>query len=193
MFNFRAFILGGLAAAGLAASAHAAIIDRTFDITASNFVQTFGFDPTPPTDPVHLNFTLNFDNSADINTTTTGLTVNSFNLPYAAEWQYAAGVDDLALATNLPAWATCSSAPGTFCIFMHDVSSAAPSVVFFQNSLPTAPEYNVWRANNLTMTFTDATVGGGVPEPATWALMLLGFGGAGAAMRAARRRRPALA
>jgi hypothetical protein len=30
-----------------------------------------------------------------------------------------------------------------------------------------------------------------VPEPATWALMLLGFGGIGLAMR--RRRKPALA
>jgi hypothetical protein len=29
---------------------------------------------------------------------------------------------------------------------------------------------------------------GGVPEPATWALMLLGFGGLGAALRSARRR-----
>ena len=32
---------------------------------------------------------------------------------------------------------------------------------------------------------------GGVPEPATWAMMLLGFGGIGAAMR--RRRKPGLA
>ena len=30
--------------------------------------------------------------------------------------------------------------------------------------------------------------GGGVPEPATWAMMLLGFGGVGAALRAAHRR-----
>jgi hypothetical protein len=29
---------------------------------------------------------------------------------------------------------------------------------------------------------------GGVPEPATWAMMLMGFGGLGASMRAARRR-----
>jgi hypothetical protein len=31
-------------------------------------------------------------------------------------------------------------------------------------------------------------VTGGVPEPTTWALMILGFGGAGAALRASRRR-----
>lgn len=31
-------------------------------------------------------------------------------------------------------------------------------------------------------------VAGGVPEPATWAMMLLGLGAIGAAMRATRRR-----
>jgi hypothetical protein len=34
-------------------------------------------------------------------------------------------------------------------------------------------------------------VTGGVPEPGTWALMILGFGGAGASLR--MRRRTALA
>ena len=34
---------------------------------------------------------------------------------------------------------------------------------------------------------------GGVPEPATWGMMLVGFGGLGVAMRAARRRRAATA
>jgi hypothetical protein len=33
--------------------------------------------------------------------------------------------------------------------------------------------------------------GGGVPEPATWGLMILGFGGAGAALRSSRRRKAA--
>jgi hypothetical protein len=37
------------------------------------------------------------------------------------------------------------------------------------------------------------TTGSGVPEPATWAMMLLGFGAAGTAMRRSRRRTTAIA
>ena len=36
-------------------------------------------------------------------------------------------------------------------------------------------------------------MGGGVPEPATWAMMLVGFGGLGAAMRSTRRKQAAVA
>ena len=37
------------------------------------------------------------------------------------------------------------------------------------------------------------TAQGGIPEPAAWAMMLTGFGGVGAAMRSARRRRAVVA
>jgi hypothetical protein len=44
------------------------------------------------------------------------------------------------------------------------------------------------------ITLGSATAGmGGVPEPATWAMMLIGFGGLGAAMRSNRRKQAALA
>lgn len=45
-------------------------------------------------------------------------------------------------------------------------------------------------ADNFTVNSNVLSVGGGVPEPAAWALMILGFAGAGAALR---RRRVALA
>jgi hypothetical protein len=41
--------------------------------------------------------------------------------------------------------------------------------------------------SGLRVEFSDATVGA-VPEPGTWALMIIGFGGAGAMLRANRRR-----
>jgi hypothetical protein len=44
---------------------------------------------------------------------------------------------------------------------------------------------------NDSLTFDAPT--GGVPEPSAWALMILGFGGAGAALRGRRQRAPACA
>ena len=44
--------------------------------------------------------------------------------------------------------------------------------------------------DNVSLTMASAPVGGAVPEPATWGMMILGFGVVGGAMRR-RRRRPA--
>jgi hypothetical protein len=54
----------------------------------------------------------------------------------------------------------------------------------------TEGSYNDGYADNLSLILRGQDVGGGVPEPSAWALMLLGFGGLGAAMR---RRRTAAA
>jgi hypothetical protein len=43
-----------------------------------------------------------------------------------------------------------------------------------------------FQASPLVITVTDDRGGGGVPEPATWAMMLIGFGGLGAMLRARR-------
>ena len=85
----------GIAAWGLSAAAQAAVINRTFDLKMSRFEQVFGSDPTLPPDPVSLNVTLMFDNSANVDTTTTGLTVNAFTLAYGAEFQYFTATDAL--------------------------------------------------------------------------------------------------
>lgn len=61
-------------------------------------------------------------------------------------------------------------------------------------------ESNVWNGGDFKLAFRPATVSltsepgtlapaGGVPEPASWALMIVGFGGAGVMLRS--RRRPA--
>lgn len=47
--------------------------------------------------------------------------------------------------------------------------------------------------NDESFVFTNATVGPGVPEPSTWAMMLMGLGGLGAVVRGARRRQAAVA
>lgn len=176
-----------LATLAFGMGAHAASIVRTYDIEASRFVQVFGSDTTHPQDPVHLNITLAFDNSVDSGITTAGLTVNAFDLPYGVEYAYTIFADSLSLATDLVASDTCKPGHGTFCAFIHDATSANPTLIFFNNSLNTTPQ-NVWVAETLSLKFTDAPgiEGPGVPEPATWAMMLVGFAGMGAALR--RRR-----
>lgn len=71
-------------AAFVAMSAGAqADITRTFDITASGFTDLVsGPGGVAPIDPVTLDFTLTWDPTATFDATTTGLTINSFTLPY---------------------------------------------------------------------------------------------------------------
>jgi hypothetical protein len=54
-------------------------------------------------------------------------------------------------------------------------------------SVTFASSSNSFEVDNLA-TNVGVTTNGGVPEPASWALMILGFGGAGAALRGQRRR-----
>ncbi len=70
----------------------------------------------------------------------------------------------------------------------YDPSTAiGPIPVFnggFQSPFQTTGGNLIWQGlNNLTFTAELAAVGGAVPEPATWGLMIAGFGIAGAALR----------
>ena len=59
------------------------------------------------------------------------------------------------------------------------------SVTFqFKNVNPNGNGYDL----GLDSVFVDLVAGGGVPEPATWAMMILGFGIVGTALRGNRRR-----
>jgi hypothetical protein len=101
--KFHSFV-AGVAFAALTASAHAAVIERTFDVTASDFNTLITGSPTPaPTDPVDLNFTLVFDPSVSVTSaSTSGLTINSFNLPnppYSLAYTYDSVNNYLIIAT----------------------------------------------------------------------------------------------
>jgi len=80
--------------------------------------------------------------------------------------------------------AACSNQNSFFLIFDPALSSQT-ALPFFWSQVG-----DILHPND-TLTLTQYTPTGGVPEPGTWAMMLLGFGGIGLAIR--RRRRPLLA
>lgn len=174
--SLRYLLLAAVAATGLSASAHAAVMTREYELDASRFELFFGSASPGSIDPVFLNFGLTFDNSADVGPTTSGLTLLGFNLPFGIEYAYTAATDHLTIGTDIDP-GSCASGANSFCAFVHDATSAAPDLTFFQQ---VTASNGVWRANVLSVDVTDTP---GVPEPASWALMILGFGAAGALLR----------
>ena len=77
-----------------------------------------------------------------------------------------------------------SSAGSDWQRFTYDFVASGPTakLTFLSSTALTSSNLGVGLDN---VTFD--TVGGGVPEPATWAMMILGFGMAGAAARARRK------
>jgi hypothetical protein len=187
--NVRAlFAVMVFVAAG--SGAHATTIERTFDITASNFQFESGLGPdTPaPVDPVELNFTVIFNTSAVIDPTTNGLTINSFTLPnppYSSTFAYD-GLQELTVAT-IGGLDECYAFANTYCTFIEYPAGASPSVLeFFQ----TTSSGGIWFAQTTTITASAITI---VPESSTWAMMLLGFAGLGFAGYRSRKRSGAVA
>ncbi|HMM84901.1 PEP-CTERM sorting domain-containing protein [Azohydromonas sp.] len=166
--------LGVVASMVIGASAHSAVVSHDFDIFATDFQHSFGDGSVLPVSPFLLDFSLSFDTAADVQGTTSGLTINSFNLPYAAQYAYSASNDTVTLATDADP-GSCGNPANTFCIFISDFSTTAPSVDFVQQSTPTG---GYWVAQSIDVQ-VDV-----VPEPGSLALVGLALAG----VRAARAR-----
>jgi len=80
------------------------------------------------------------------------------------------------------------SNPGTTYSFNFTAASISQTLNFYHIVVPGSEASPI--IDNIVVSTVDATPVIGVPEPASWALMLLGFGGLGAMLR---RRRAALA
>jgi hypothetical protein len=179
-------VLGTVALAfSFATCANAGLVRRSFDITATDFILEFGSETTPPVDPVTLDFTLTWDPAVLTSGTTTGLNVTSFNLPYSSEFSYSAD-NYLTVGTdvNFDSYSVFTDSYG---VFINDPFGASP-IVYALGYADSTDSYWVSQQTSLS-----AGAIGAVPEPATWAMMLVGFAGLGFAAYGASRRSVALA
>lgn len=166
----------GAAAALLVSAAQATPISLEFDITGSNFALQFGPASPAPLDPLTIDFSITFDNATDVASTTAGLTINSFNLPYLASYAYNAAVDTLIVATN-PEIFGCVNTASTFCLFI-GAFSTAPNVYLVEQSTASG---GFWVAQAVESTSGPTAI----PEPGVLALIGLGLSG----LALVRRRR----
>ena len=171
-------VLGATAVALLgAASANSTIISRAFDVKGSDFYLFYGDGSVAPIDPLEIKFTLTFDNSADQGVSTAGLNVTYFNLPYKTTWAYYIKDDLITIASDAYSGG-CSSFDDSYCLFIYNASTDFPWTNFVSEFTKSR---GFWLANSLQVTSH------AIPEPASWALMLGGFGAIGGAMRSRRK------
>ena len=157
---------------GTSGTAHAAVVFKTLQLTAS------GFSGGTAINPISILFSLNFDNSTNISNNTTGITQLANNAYGPLKFGYNAGSDQLTLVGgNAPDAGPggCSNNASSFCSFISNISSATPTSNFM---IQVASDNSISFAN--TVSIQNAAP---VPEPAVWAMMLVGFGMVGAALR----------
>jgi hypothetical protein len=90
--------------------------------------------------------------------------------------------------TDLPfevAYYTVKTGPSQFILF--GLNSASDSFTATNTRINNPPGNSYLGISHVTFFGAPTPPAGGVPEPAAWALMIFGFGAAGAALRASRR------
>ncbi|HSV00656.1 MAG TPA: PEP-CTERM sorting domain-containing protein [Roseiarcus sp.] len=167
-------LAAAMALAATTASARASVTQILF-IQASDFALQSGSAGEPPPEPVTAGLIITFDPSQAIFATTSGLTVSAFNLPFATKYAYSAILDTLVIGTD-PSPAACGTDAGTWCAIVAQGSQAQP---LLKNVFVSANDGGQWVAQKL---FLNVGVASPVPEPSTWVLSLLGFGGLASAL-----------
>lgn len=198
-----ALMLGSTA---LPTAAEAAPVIKTYNFTLSDFVDVVGNTAAPITS-LTGSFTINFDPALSYNSQTAGITINSLSTnvfgspisfsagpgtPYfmsiggtaTGAGLITSGLQDFVLQLRFPNASSLDSPELPVCGDGFSCGSASGTVLASGYTL--AGVSGGWLARTGSVVSVTA-----VPEPASWAMMIAGFGLAGAAMR--RRRTLAIA
>lgn len=163
-----------------AAPASASLITRTFDIEASNFAPAGA-----PVDPVSLIFSATFDPTMDTAATISGLSVQSFNLPYSSEFEYNAADDILTIGTSVGSDTQTPEyynvIPNSYGSFIGGASTANPFSFGLGYEVADGTYYSAAQ-------YSVSSSASAVPETATWAMMIIGIGAIGGMMRRVQRK-----
>lgn len=177
----------GAMASGVASSAvlpRTTIVDYT--ITASDFIYAGG--PTggsAPYDPATFVFSVTLDPFTKTVDSTSAIDVTSFSAPYTAKVSYHPNHFQGIVVASDPISNTYGNLPNTFGIIILNAFGNTPVGTFSE----TSAGGTVFHAR--TNIITDTVVQTAVPEPAVWAMMLVGIAGLGGVCRL-RRPRPTI-
>ncbi|WP_235902546.1 PEPxxWA-CTERM sorting domain-containing protein [Sandarakinorhabdus oryzae] len=171
----RFLIAASVLAAATSASGTVTTLSGSF--TATDWSVYFGTPAPPPITPLFLSYSVTFDDALTYNNDANPLTIVSTNIPYPIKFSFQANGTGYILASSGDP-SSCTHFPNTFCAFF---STSAPSN---PNFVEQSGDTGGWRANTITPGI------GAVPEPASWAMLIAGFGLVGAV---SRRRRGAVA
>ncbi len=182
----RSLVLAGLGAilAGLLGTAPAAAVTTNVagHFLAHDWTVHQG-DPTSPPPPLFLDFAISFDATQDYLNDTGALTINATNIAAPIRFSYSSQTGVIALATaGLPNGCTISLS--SFCALLTDFDDGVPYFVVKADA-----EGGAWRANFVGDNRQVEPLNPGVPEPASWAMLIAGFGLTGAATRRRRMAR----
>jgi PEP-CTERM motif len=176
----------GLALAILSATS-ASAADETFNVTftANNFTSNFG---QPAVDPVEGSFTITLDPAKTYLDETVGITLDTLNIalayPIAFDYSPTGTVDstpgELVVGGTNDGAARVIFNPPTSDLWLfidnffttHNFDQLGYSQAYTQTE-------SLFFTTDATGTVTVTPVTGGVPEPSTWAMLLLGFAGLG--------------
>jgi hypothetical protein len=162
--------------------ASAATVSDLVTFSGNNF-QASPNPATPvPVDPVTGSFTISFDPTQDYLNSTTGISLNSLNINLGSTlaFTYNHMNDFLQVGGLFDGVQFVQFSPSTddFVVQIFGLGAGAPTfnqIVYAQVSSPDTQFFTL----NQTGTVSATPITAAVPEPSTWAMMMLGFAGIG--------------